>query len=285
MELDIQLVERSELLKKFIYLPFQLHADYPAYVPPLIKDEFDFHNPQINKQLRASETIKFIAYRGSEVVGRIMGIIYHPWNEQKKEKTARFYQLDCIDDAIVALSFIHKIETWAHSRGMKEIIGSFGFSDKDPQGIQIAGFEYPPVIASVSHQPYLATLVEKAGYVKFKDCVSYRLEIPSEMPEFYNRIYKRILNNHKLQLVQFRSRKELKPYFEPVMQLMNEAYRNIFGFVPMDEADIKNLANQYLSVLNPSFVKLVISDRKKPVSFVIAMANVSRGLIRANGKI
>ena len=185
----------------------------------------------------------------------------------------------------VAHAMLQKIETWAIERNMTEIIGSFGFSDKDPQGIQVEGFEFPPVIASVSHQPYLAGFVETAGYVKFKDCVSYRVEIPSEMPGFYNRIYNRILKNHQLQLLQFRSRKELKPYFVPVMQLMNEAYRHIFGFIPMDESDINHLANQYLSVLDPSLVKLVINEHKKPVAFVIAMANISRGLRQARGKL
>ena len=78
MELHFQLVEGPELLKKFVCLPFELHASYPAYVPPLIKDELDFHNPEKNKQLHASETIKFLAFRDTQAVGRIMGIIFHP---------------------------------------------------------------------------------------------------------------------------------------------------------------------------------------------------------------
>src|SRR4030095_2814007 len=126
------------------------------------------------------------------------------------------------------------------------IIGPFGVSDKDPQGLQVEGFKYPPVIASVSHQPYMVDLVSGAGYEKFKDCVSYQMVIPDKLPDFYRKIYERTLKNHELRLLQFKKTKELRPFFVPVMQLMNEAYRNIFGFIPMTKEDITKLADQYL---------------------------------------
>jgi len=285
MTLQIKAVEDSRLLKRYIYLPSELHAAYSAFVPPFYKDEFDFHDPNKNKQLKNSKTILLLAFRDEQPVGRIMGIIYYPWNEKMNIKQARFYQLDCINDTTVSSALLNKIESWAKENGMNEIIGSFGFSDKDPQGIQVEGFEYLPVIASVSHQPYLAKLVETEGYAKFKDCVSYLMQIPEIMPEFYNSIYKRTLKNHHLRLLEFRNRKTLKPFFVPVMQLMNDTYKNIFGFVPMDESDINHLADQYLSVLDPQLVKIVINDNSEPVAFVIAMANISKGIKKAQGKL
>ncbi len=285
MPLNLKVASGPELLKTYIYLPSLLYTSYADFVPPFYKDELNFHDPLKNKQLNHSKTLTLLAYREDNPVGRIMGIIHYPWNEKHNVKQARFYQLDCINDESVAGFLLEAVEKWAVREGMNEIIGSFGFSDKDPQGVQLDGFNNPPVIASVSHAPYLNKLIEAWGYTKFKDCISYRLEIPAVLPSGYNSIYQRILKNQQLKLIEFTSRKELKPYFIPVMKLMNEAYQNIFGFVPMEESDMNELAKQYLSVLDPGLVKIILTASNTPVAFVIAMANISKGIRKAKGKL
>lgn len=131
----------------------------------------------------------------------------------------------------------------------------------------------------------MVDLVSGAGYEKFKDCVSYQMVIPDKLPDFYRKIYERTLKNHELRLLQFKKTKELRPFFVPVMQLMNEAYRNIFGFIPMTKEDITKLADQYLGVLDPGLVKIVINHESTPVAFVIAMANISQGIKKARGRL
>ena len=155
---QIKAVSGDVMLKEFIMLPSKLHVSYPFFVPPFYKDEFEFHEPSKNNHLQHSNYVRFLCYIDNRPVGRIMGIIFHPWNEKHGVKQARFYQLDCIADRTVSDLLLRAVEQWASEQGMSEIIGPFGFSDKDPQGLQVEGFEFPPVIASVSHQPYLAHL-------------------------------------------------------------------------------------------------------------------------------
>jgi len=285
MPVEIKIVTGISQLKQYINFPAILHKENSNYVPPFYNDELDFHNPQKNKHLLLSDYITVLAERDGKICGRVMGIIYHPWNERNQEKSARFYQLDCINDQETAKVLLDFIEKWATEKGADHLVGSFGFSDKDPQGIQTEGFDFPPVLASVSHGSYLSGLVEYCGYTKFKDCVSYRLEIPESIPEVYTRIYHRALRNQQLKLIEFKNRKSLKPWFIPVMELMNDGYKDIYGFVPLDEKDITNLADQYLSVLNPQLVKVVINELNQPVAFVIAMANISKGIRKAKGHI
>ncbi len=285
MTIQIVPVTGADMLREFIYLPSRLHSEYPDFVPPLYRDEFDFHNPEKNAALHQSECVRLLAIQDNKTVGRIMGIIFHPWNEKMKTRQARFFQLDCIPNAEVSGRLLGSIENWAREKGMNEVIGSFGFSDKDPQGIQVSGFEYPPVIASVSHQPYLANLVSAAGYQKHKDCVSYRVPITMEMPEIYSRIHSRIFENNRLRLVEFNKRSQLRTFFVPVMELMNQAYRDIFGFVNMTPEEIHKMARQYLPIIDPTLVKIITNDQNQPVAFVIAMANLSEGLRKARGKL
>jgi len=81
MEVTIKIVETKTDLKKFIYLPAEIHKDHKTWLPPIYKDEWAFYNPEKNNAFSHSDTVLFLAYRGKKVVGRIMGIINRLYNE------------------------------------------------------------------------------------------------------------------------------------------------------------------------------------------------------------
>jgi len=81
-----------------------------------------------------------MAYRDGVAVGRIMGIINGKYNEQVGEETARFFNLDCINDQEVAHRLIAQIESWARSKRIKQSDGLMDFQTKDPQGLQVERF-------------------------------------------------------------------------------------------------------------------------------------------------
>jgi hypothetical protein len=78
-----------------------------------------------------------------------------------------------------------------------EAVGPLAFSDKDPQGFLIEGFNERVVIATNYNFPWMPEFMEKLGYAKEVDLVSYKLIIPEEIPEFYTKIYERIMVNHQ----------------------------------------------------------------------------------------
>lgn len=125
MSIEIKIVDSPELLKEFIYLPSALHKGYNNFVPPFYKDEWEFHDPDKNKHLALSDHIKLLAYLNEKAVGRIMGIIYHPWNEKTGENTGRFFMMDCINSREIAHTLLNYIENWAKSKGMNNLIGPF----------------------------------------------------------------------------------------------------------------------------------------------------------------
>ena len=283
--IDLQEVNDKQSLHTYIYLTRQLYKNLPNWVPPIYADEWKFHDAKHNPSLSTADVVRVIAYRNGEAVGRIMGIINKKYNEQKKEWTARFFNFDCIDEQPIAHALIDYISQWAIAKGMNLLIGPFGFSDKDPQGLQVQGFEHLPVIATPSHAPYLSKLVEAEGFTKDVDCVSFKLQVPEHLPALYLKIHERISRNRQLRLVEFRSKKQMRPYIVPVFRLVNETYTPLFGFVPMSEAEMKSMARQYLPVLDPAFVKLVLNEKDELVGFIIAMPDMSLGIQKAKGKI
>jgi len=283
--LRIQKIKNSKELGNFIKLPAKLYQNDPRWVPPLYVDEYQFHDPKKNPAFACSIVERWIAYKNDEPVGRIMGIIHQEYNRRHEEKTARFFQMDCMNDLEVASLLIQTVEEWTIENGMNQLIGPFGFSDKDPQGFQIEGLEHLPVIATPAHPAYLPAMLETLGYGKYLDCVSYRIPVPAALPPLYERVLKRVEQNRQIHLLEFESRTALKPYVVPVFQLINETYTPLFGFIPMSEAEINKMAKQYLPILNPAFVKAMVDDKGQLLSFVVAMPDMSKGLQKAKGKL
>jgi hypothetical protein len=84
-------------------------------------------------------------------------------------------------------------------------------------------------------------------------------------------------------LVEFTSRRKIKPYVKPVFNLVNRTFNEIYGFLPFTEKEMEDFANRYLFLINPDFVKLIVNDSNKVVSFIIAMSDISRGIQKSYG--
>lgn len=285
MNIVLKVADSKTLLKEFIFLPEKIYKNDSRWVPPMYVDEWNFHDPQQNKALEYSDVIRVIAYSGDKPAGRIMGIINHRYNREHNEQTARFFALDCIDDQRVAHVLIDYIEQWVKARGMNKLIGPYGFSDKDPQGLQLEGLDLLPVIATPTNPTYLQTLVEKEGYQKEIDCISYQMPVPRTLPPVYQKVYGRISSNRNIRLIEFTRKRQLKPFIIPLFRLVNETYAPLFGFVPMTEDEMKKFAAQYLPVLAPELVKVVINAAGELVAFVVSMPDMSKGIQKARGRL
>jgi hypothetical protein len=213
-----------------------------------------------------------------------MGIINHQHNELMGIKNARFGFIETYNDQEVSHALISEIERWGREKGMTKIIGPYGFSDREAQGLLIEGFEYEPVVDSACNFEYMPKLVEAEGYTKELDCVIYRYPFSQPLPEIMDRIYERVISRKDLKFLEFKTRKQLKPWIVPVLRSVNESFKDVYGFVPMDEKEMFELAKKYLPILDPKFVKVVTKDNEV-VSFLVSMPNMYKGLQKAKGKL
>ncbi|MCU0609895.1 MAG: hypothetical protein MUF22_09040, partial [Chitinispirillaceae bacterium] len=198
--------------------------------------------------------------------------------------TVRFCFMECYNDADVFHALVADIEAWGKSLGMNRIVGPFAFSDRDIQGFLIEGFEHEPVVDSACNLPYMPELLEKEGFVKDIDCVIHRRPLSEPLPEVFEKMYQRVVSKKKFDFLEFTSRKQLKAYIVPVLQLVNETFSQLYGFVPMDEVEMMDLAKRYLPLLDPRFVKIVAKDGKV-VAFLVTMPNPWKGLQKAKGRL
>jgi hypothetical protein len=280
----IQEVNSKKELKKFIHLPATIHQNHFNWVPPIYMDEWEFFNPRKNKSFQSCDTIVLLAYCGKKVVGRIMGIIHKKYNEDHQEKHGRFAFFETWNDETVAGALIGAVEKWAKEKGMNRLVGPLAFSDKDPQGFLVEGFDEPMVIASNCNFPYQVQLVEANGYSKEIDLVVYQIKIPNPLPEFYTKIQDRAIRmNPGVKILEFDSRRKVKPYIHRVLHLLNETFTEIYGFTPFSDTEMDDFANRYLFLINPRFIKVVVNQDDRVVAFLIAMSHIGDGIKKAKG--
>jgi len=284
MDISIHEVASHKQLREYIRFPYQLYRNNPNWLPPLRSDEKKFNNATQNNGFQVCDTVRYIAMRNGQAAGRVMGIIHHGFNERSGEKTGRFFAFECVEDMECAWALIKSVEDWCRARGVQKIVGPFGFSDKDPQGFLISGFEHRGIMTAPYNPPYYAEMIGTMGYSKMVDLVEYLIPVPETVPDFYQKIIPRITQNPAIRCVEFRTRKALKPYIIPVLRLMNETFRDIYGSVELSEEEMKSLAADYLPVLDPDFIK-VVEFNGEPVGFILGMPDIGIGLQRAMGRL
>ena len=283
MALDIREVTGRKQRRLFIHLPARIHKGHTNWVPSIYMDDRAFFNPRKNKSFGYSDTILLLAYRDGRPAGRIMGIINRRYNESKGEKHARFCFLECWNDEETASALLSAVENWARERGMVKLVGPLGFSDKDPQGLLVEGFDESPVIATTCNLQYLPELVESYGFGKEVDLVVYKLDIPPEVPEVYRKVSERVLGKDGLVIREFARRKELKPVIRPVLRLMNKTFQEIYGYDQMTDREMDEFAARYIPLLDPKFIKVLENPEGEVIAFIIGMPDLSRGIQKSHG--
>ncbi|MDR2887661.1 MAG: hypothetical protein LBV26_06655 [Bacteroidales bacterium] len=276
-------VTRREL-KDFIFLPEQVHAREPEWLHPIYADEKLLFDKKRNKSYRYADTIMLLAYRGKRCVGRVMGIVNRRYNEIHGVDDGRFCFMECYNERIVYTALMNAVEAWLREQGMKRIIGPLGFSDKDPQGFQVEGFKLPQVMTSATNSPYMALFTEKGGFRKKVDLVNYVGKFPDVFPEVYERVLERVNGQGEYKIVEFGSIRELRPHITGILEVMNQSFSEIYGFVPLNDGEKMEFANRYLPVLDPKFVKIVMAGGRI-VAFAIGIPDLSEGIRAVRGRL
>ena len=286
MDIVVKPVSTRQDMRKFIHLPAKIHKGHKNWIPPLYSDEWEFFNAKKNKSFEYSSVTMLLAYDGKKVVGRIMGIINHKYNETHGELYARFNYLETWDDRAVIEVLLQHVEDWARNEGMDRVVGPLAFSDKDPQGYLIQGFDEPISIATHCNFEYLIGHLESLGYQKAIDLVVYKIQIPNQTLKLHKLVTERVFrNNPGLKLLEFTRRKDLKPWIRPIFTLINETFTEIYGFMPFTLEEMDDFANRYLLIMDPHLIKVVVDEKQDPVAFVIAMPDISKGIKRSRGYI
>ncbi|HXE58325.1 MAG TPA: hypothetical protein VNK43_10015 [Gemmatimonadales bacterium] len=231
-----------------------------------------------------AEAEYFLAERGGLVVGRIAAIHNRLHNETHADRVGFFGFFECVDEQAVADALFDAAAAWLRARGLDTMRGPASFSVNDECGLLVDGFETPPTLMMPHNPRYYVGLVERAGFVRAKDLYCYE----GREEEFAGEVGRRL--ERGVELIRKRFGVTVRPLdlgrFEAevgrVKELYNAAWERNWGFVPMTEAEIDHLAEQFRPVVVPELVPFVEKDGT-PIGFAIALPDLNVAFKRNPG--
>jgi GNAT superfamily N-acetyltransferase len=127
--------------------------------------------------------------------------------------------------------------------------------------------------------------MENLGYVKDTDWLEYQVKIPKVADERMDMLSAAVLRKHKLSLVEPKSRNEIKPYITKIFDLYNIAYENLYGTVKLSYQQIMKYYDEFILLINPKFVKLLVDENDQLVGFGLAMPSLNKAVKKSGGRL
>lgn len=284
MSVTIRPVTTKKEMRQFICFNYELYKDSPYAVPELYTDVRDTLDPNKNAAFEFSEAQPFIALRDGKVVGRIVAIINHKANSVWGKKAVRFGWVDFIDDVEVVDALFATVEQWGRERGMTEVHGPLGFTDFDPEGMLVEGFDRIGTMATIYNYPYYPVHMERMGYVKDVDWMEYLLTAPAALPEKHARITRIVKEKYGLRVVKYTSHSKLaRERGVAIFELLNEAYAHLYGYSALSPKQIQQYINIYLPLLDLRLVPIIVDKDDNLIGFGVLLPSLAEAFQRARG--
>lgn len=283
-------INSAKQKKKFFKFLIDLYKKSPHAAPNLYSDEMDEFNPQVNDAFRFCECRMFLAYRGRKVVGRVAAIWHKHVNEKNDTKQLRFTRFDTIDDFEVTKSLFRPLVDWAKELGMEEIIGPMSFSDLNEEGMLIDGFDRDSTYQEIYNYPYYVEHMERLGAHKVVDWNCYLIKVPEQHDERIARIasYVAKRNNYEVAdvygIVKRKDKKALRSLMVSCLDVMNEAFENLYGTSPLSERQKNREVDMLMQVFLPELACAVLKDGKV-VCYGFCMPSMLKVLQKGRGHI
>lgn len=286
MSVEIKEVQSRRELREFVNFPEKLYRHNPYYVPPLEFDQMDTLDQKKGAAQEFCDSKLYLAYKDGKLAGRVAAIVNRLANKQWDHKEVRFGWYDFIDDREVSKALMDKVEEFGRKYGMESVVGPLGFTDFDPEGLLIEGFDQLSTMALIYNYPYYVDHIEEMGFQKDADWIEYKIEVPKALPERVARmanIIEQRANVHVTPLT--RKLIKEKDYAHKIFKIINECYKNLYNFTVLPEKMADKYIGFYLKVLDLNYVSLVENDKDEIVAFGITMPSIVRALQRSRGKL
>ncbi len=281
-ELNVTPVRDAREMRAFIRFPWRVYASDPHWVPPLLLERKRFFNPRRNPFFRHAEAAYFIARRNGDPVGTVAAAVDRNYIEFQHEQVALFGFFEVLDDQEAATRLFDAARDWARQHRMELLRGPFNFSTNQEVGLLIENFDQDPVVLTTYNPPYYRKFVEDYGFTKAKDLYAYWLDagpLPESMRQAADRVRQRAT-------VRLRSMdlRRLEDEAQIVREIYNQAWSHNWGFVPVTEEEIVEIARGLKLIVDPDLCLFAELDGK-PVGFSICMPDVNQALKPLNGRL
>jgi hypothetical protein len=242
-------------------------------------------NRFLNPYFQQATAQYWVAYRGNEPVGRISAQINQLHLDTQRDSAGHFGFIEALDDPAIFAALFQAVECWLRSGGMKRVYGPISFSIWDQCGLLVEGFDTPPYFMMGHAKPYFDTHIKAAGYRGVQDLLAFEYDRYTPLPAVAVRIIERALKRQEIVVRPMRmERKHFDAEIKSLMEIVNDAWSNNWGFVPISAAEMHEIATMVRLTLRPG--DIAIAEYKgEPAAFTMVIPDFNEAIRDLGGRL
>ena len=257
--IEIKKVESKKDLKTFIDFHYDLYEGNEYDVPNLFSDEMNTLRQDKNAAFEFCEAEYYLAYKDGKLVGRVAAIINHKANNKWGKKSVRFGWIDFIDDREVSKALLDAVEKYGREKGMEDVVGPLGFTDMDPEGMLVWGFDQLGTMPTIYNYAYYPEHIEALeGFEVDNKYVEFKIMVPDEVPEKYAKIAMMIEKRYNLHVRKLTKKDIFQGGMgQKIFDLINDTYKDLYGYSELSQKQIDQLIKSYLGFLDFNLITCI----------------------------
>ena len=257
--IEIKKVESKKDLKTFIDFHYDLYEGNEYDVPNLFSDEMNTLSKDKNAAFEFCEAEYYLAYKDGKLAGRVAAIINHKANNKWGKKSVRFGWIDFIDDREVSKALLDAVEKYGREKGMEDVVGPLGFTDMDPEGMLVWGFDQLGTMPTIYNYAYYPEHIEALeGFEVDNKYVEFKIMVPDEVPEKYAKIAMMIEKRYNLHVRKLTKKDDFQGGMgQKIFDLINDTYKDLYGYSELSQKQIDQLIKSYLGFLDFNLITCI----------------------------
>ena len=257
--IEIKKVESKKDLKTFIDFHYDLYEGNEYDVPNLFSDEMNTLSKDKNAAFEFCEAEYYLAYKDGKLAGRVAAIINHKANNKWGKKSVRFGWIDFIDDREVSKALLDAVEKYGREKGMEDVVGPLGFTDMDPEGMLVWGFDQLGTMPTIYNYAYYPEHIEALeGFELDNKYVEFKIMVPDEVPEKYAKIAMMIEKRYNLHVRKLTKKDVFQGGMgQKIFDLINDTYKDLYGYSELSQKQIDQLIKSYLGFLDFNLITCI----------------------------
>ena len=257
--IEIKKVESKKDLKTFIDFHYDLYEGNEYDVPNLFSDEMNTLSKDKNAAFEFCEAEYYLAYKDGKLAGRVAAIINHKANNKWGKKSVRFGWIDFIDDREVSKALLDAVEKYGREKGMEDVVGPLGFTDMDPEGMLVWGFDQLGTMPTIYNYAYYLEHIEALeGFEVDNKYVEFKIMVPNEVPEKYAKIAMMIEKRYNLHVRKLTKKDIFQGGMgQKIFDLINDTYKDLYGYSELSQKQIDQLIKSYLGFLDFNLITCI----------------------------
>jgi hypothetical protein len=279
-DLDVRRVDNKARLKDFIHLPWSVYRNDPNWVAPLLIEQKQRYSSK-NPFFEHARWRGWVAYRHNKPVGRISAQIDQLHLERYADQTGYFGSLEAEDDPAIFSGLFKAAEAWLVREGMSRVTGPFTLSINEEAGLLVEGFDTPPCIMMGHNPPYYGAHIEGNGFKPAQDLLAYHQPPTYEFPPTIKRLLERLSGRIRMRPL---NRKALDDELAILRHIFNDAWSENWGFVPLTEAEFREVGKAMTLLLDDDFVQIAEVDGE-PAAMIVGLPDINQAIRDLNGRL